>query len=84
MAWFSDSKNRAEAIKIMVDAGKLKQADVEKSYDFLHKNEFFENTGKVSRAKMSALLKALKELGDVEGSTDVARFVLPGVTQLSD
>ena len=33
---------------------------------------------------MGALLKALKELGDVEGSTDVARFVLPNVTQLSD
>ncbi len=84
MAWFSDPKNRDEAIKIMVDAGKLKQADVEKSYDFLHKNEFFENTGKVSKAKMGALLKALKELGDVEGSTDVGRFVLPGVTQLGD
>ena len=84
MAWFSDPKNRDEAIKIMVDAGKLKQADVEKSYDFLHKNEFFENTGKVSKTKMGALLKALKDLGDIEGSTDVARFVLPGVTQLSD
>ena len=84
MAWFSDPKNRDEAIKIMVEAGKLKEEDVEKSYDFLHKNEFFEITGKVSRTKMSALLKALKELGDVEGSTDVERFVLPGVTQLSD
>jgi hypothetical protein len=28
---------------------------------------------------MTALLKALKELGDVEGSTEVARFVLPGI-----
>ena len=84
MAWFSDPKNRAEAITIMVEAGKLKQADVEKSYDFLHKNAFFENTGKVSKTKMGALLKALKDLGDVQGSTDVERFVLPGVTQLSD
>jgi NitT/TauT family transport system substrate-binding protein len=84
MAWFSDPQNRTEAIKIMVDASKLKEADVAKSYDFLHKNEFFENTGKVSRRKMSALLEALKALGDVEGSTDVERFVLPGVTQLTD
>jgi hypothetical protein len=38
----------------------------------------------VSRTKMGALLKALKELGDIEGSTDVERFVLPGVTQLTD
>ena len=84
MAWFSDPQNRAEAIKIMVDASKLKEEDVEKSYDFLHKNEFFENTGKVSRTKMGALLEALKDLGDIEGSTDVERFVLPGVTQLTD
>jgi hypothetical protein len=33
---------------------------------------------------MTALLKALKELGDVEGSIEVERFVLPGVTQLWD
>ena len=84
MGWFSDPQNRAEAIKIMVDASKLKDADVAKSYDFLHQNEFFENTGKVSKRKMSALLDALKALGDVEGSIDVERFVLPGITQLTD
>jgi NitT/TauT family transport system substrate-binding protein len=84
MAWFSDANNRAEAIRIMVEASKLKEDDVARSYDFLHKNAFFESTGKVSRSKMGALLKALKELGDVEGSTDVERFVLPGVTQLTD
>ena len=33
--------------------------------------------------QVATLLKALKELGDVEGSTDVDRFVLPGV-QLTD
>jgi hypothetical protein len=33
---------------------------------------------------MAALLKALKDLGDIDGSTDVERFVLPGVTQLTD
>ncbi|MGA7487291.1 MAG: ABC transporter substrate-binding protein [Xanthobacteraceae bacterium] len=84
MAWFADLQNRAEAIKIMVDASKLKEADVAKSYDFLHRNEFFETTGKVSRAKMGALLQALKSLGDVEGSIDVERFVLPGVAELKD
>ena len=38
----------------------------------------------VSRTKMSALLTALKTLGDLHGSTDVERFVLPGVAQLGD
>src|SRR5215467_7136659 len=84
MAWFSDPANRTEAIKIMVEASKLKREDVAKSYDFLHKNGFFETTGKLSKTKMGALLNALKGLGDVEGSVNIERFVLPGVTQLSD
>ena len=84
VAWFSEAANRAEAIAIMVEASKLKQEDVAKSYDFLHKNEFFETAGRGSKAKMGALLAALKGLGDIEGSTNLERFVLPGVTQLSD
>src|SRR5215510_8022800 len=69
MAWFSNPANRAEAVKVMVEASKLKDDDVAKSYDFLHKNAFFENTGKVSRTKMGALLKALTDLGDIDGPT---------------
>ena len=84
MAWFSDPGNRAAAIKIMVEASKLKEEDVARSYDFLHKNEFFETSGRISRTKLGALLNALKGLGDIEGSTDIDRFVLPGVTQLTD
>jgi ABC-type nitrate/sulfonate/bicarbonate transport system substrate-binding protein len=84
MAWFSDPSNRAEAIKIMVDASKLKENDIANSYDFLHKHNFFDTTGNISRTKMEALLKALRELGDIEGSFDVNRFILPSVTQVSD
>jgi NitT/TauT family transport system substrate-binding protein len=84
MAWFADPGNRAAAIKIMVEASKLKEEDVARSYDFLHKNEFFEATGRISKTKIGALLKALKDLGDVEGSIEVERFMLPGVSQLMD
>ena len=84
MAWFSDPANRAEAIKIMVEASKLKEEDVAKSYDFLHKNAFFETSGRISRTKLGALLNALKGLGDIGGSTDIDRFILPGVTELTD
>ena len=51
MAWFSDPQNRAEAIKIMVDASKLKEADVAKSYDFLHQHEFFEKPARFPDAR---------------------------------
>jgi len=79
LAWFADPKNRDEAIQMMVVESKAKEDVVAKSYDFYQKNEFFDVSGKVSRSKMTALLKVLKELGDVEGSIEVERFVLPGV-----
>jgi NitT/TauT family transport system substrate-binding protein len=84
VAWFLDPKNKQEAIDIMVEASKLKREIIEQTYDFLHQRNFIEGTGHVSRTKMGALLTALKSLGDLQGSTDVERFVLPGVAQLSD
>jgi len=84
VAWFLDPKNKQEAIDIMVEASKLKSEVIAKTYDFLHSRPFIEGTGRVSRTKMGALLAALKGLGDLQGSTDVERFVLPGVGQLSD
>ena len=61
-----------------------KPDDVEKSYDFLRKNNFFDRTGKISRAKMTALLDALQSLGDLQARGNIERFLLPGVAQLSD
>lgn len=83
MVWFADPANRTQAIRLMVEASKLKEDDVAKSYDFLQDKKFFETTGKISRSRMGALVKALKELGDVEGPTEIDRFVLSGV-QLTD
>ena len=84
VAWFLDPKNRQEAIDIMVEASKLKPDVIAKTYDFLHSRPFIEGSGHVSKTKMSALLNALKELGDLKGSTEVERFVLTGVARLSD
>jgi ABC-type nitrate/sulfonate/bicarbonate transport system substrate-binding protein len=84
VAWFLDKSHRQEAIDIMVEASKLKPEVIAKTYDFLHSRPFIEGTGRVSRTKMGALLAALKGLGDLQGSTEVERFVLPGVAQMSD
>jgi NitT/TauT family transport system substrate-binding protein len=84
VAWFLDKNNRQEAIDIMVEASKLKPDVIAQTYDFLHSRPFIEGTGRVSKTKMGALLTALKGLGDLQGSTDVERFALPGVAQLSD
>ena len=84
VGFFLDRKNRQEAIDIMAEASKLKPDVIAQTYDFLHSRPFIEGTGRVSRTKMGALLAALKGVGDLQGSTEVERFVLPGVAQLSD
>jgi NitT/TauT family transport system substrate-binding protein len=84
MAWFLDPQNRAEAIAMMVEASRQKSDDVGKAYDFLQGHKFLDASGKVSRARMTAMLEALRELGDVSPGLNIERMVLPGVTQVAD
>jgi ABC-type nitrate/sulfonate/bicarbonate transport system substrate-binding protein len=84
VAWFDDRKNRAEAVQILKSASGLTQEDVEKSYDFFRNGDFFEPTGKVSRAKLGNLAKAMESLGDLPGALNVDKVILPGVTQMTD
>jgi ABC-type nitrate/sulfonate/bicarbonate transport system substrate-binding protein len=84
MAYFLEPKNRQESIDIMVAASKLDAGLIAKTYEFLHSRPYMEESGKVSKSKMGALLAALKGIGDLKGSTDLERFVLPGVAQLGD
>jgi NitT/TauT family transport system substrate-binding protein len=82
--WLYDERNRAEAVRILVAASGQKADDVEKSYDFFRKHNFFERSGRISRAKLNALVDALVSLGDLPAAGNVERFLLPGVAQLSD
>ena len=82
--YFYDPKNRAEVVSILVKVSGQKPEDVDKSYDFFNKNNFFDRTGNISRAKMNALIDALVSLGDVKAPGNIERFLLPGVAQLSD
>jgi NitT/TauT family transport system substrate-binding protein len=84
MAWFLDPAHREQAIAVMVEASKQKPEDIAKAYDFLVAKKFFEPTGKVSNKKMTALLAALKELGDISPGLTVDKLLLPGVTQTTD
>jgi NitT/TauT family transport system substrate-binding protein len=84
IGWFQDVQNRAEAVKIMVTVSGLNLQDVETSYDFLRDGEFFEPTGTVSRSKLTNLLRILRDLGEIEGSTDIDRLSMPMLTHVSD
>ena len=79
-----DPNNRAEAVRILVKVSGQKAEDVEKSYDFFIKNNFFDRTGKISRQKLNALVDALVGFGDLPARGNIERFLLPGVAQLSD
>ena len=84
VAWFEDERNRAEAVQILATVSKLKLDDVEKAYDFMRNGQFFEPTGKVSRAKLTSLAQAMESLGDLPGSIDINRVFLPGITQVAE
>ena len=79
-----DPKNRAEVVNILVKVSGQKLEDVDKSYDFFNKNNFFDRSGKISRLKMNTLVDALVVLGDVKAPGNIERFLLSGVAQLSD
>jgi NitT/TauT family transport system substrate-binding protein len=84
VAWFEDDRNRAEAVTMMVKASGLKADEVEKAYDFYRKGHFFDPSGRVSIARLKALMGALESLGDLPPGIDVNRLLLPGVTAVSD
>jgi ABC-type nitrate/sulfonate/bicarbonate transport system substrate-binding protein len=84
VAWFLDKAHWQEAIDIMAEASKLKPDVIAQTYDFLHQRDFIEGTGAVSKTKLSALLMALKGLGDLQGSTEPERFVHPGMGRMSE
>jgi NitT/TauT family transport system substrate-binding protein len=84
IAWFNDPKNHADAVRILKTASGLPEDDVDKAYAFFRDGDFFEPTGKVSRAKLTSLAKAMESLGDLPGDLDVDKAVLPGITQMSD
>jgi NitT/TauT family transport system substrate-binding protein len=84
IAWFDDGGNREEAVHILQSESHLTRDDTEKAYDFFRNGHFFEPTGKVSRAKLATLAKAMESLGDLPGALDVDKVMLPGVTQVTE
>ena len=83
IAWFYDTKNRDKAMQDLVDHTKQKPAMVATTYDFLHKIQFFEPTGKVSLKLVGNIAQALKDQKALDAGFDVNRLILPGITELA-
>ena len=84
VVWFDDPDNREAAVQIQMDTSKIARDDVEKAYVFLHDKNLFEPTGAVSKHKVSNVIDALRNLGDLPADFTVDRVILPGVTQVSE
>lgn len=72
--FFYDKANRDEAISIALKYLKVDRSDVEETWDFYQNLKIFDRVGLVPNSGIENLLKILKEFGDIEGSTDVARY----------
>jgi len=84
IAWLYDPKNKDEAVQILMRASNLKKEDVEKAYNYLIPDKYFEPTGKISKSRLTALVDALKSLGDLPSDFAVERLFLTGITQTTD
>lgn len=84
IAWFEDDNNRDEAVQILKTASGLTRSDTEKAYAFFRSGDFFERSGKVSKAKLTALAQAMESLGDSPKQVDVDKITLPGVTETTN
>jgi len=84
ISWFYDERNKAEAVAILGAQSSIIPGDIEKSYDFYRSGHYYDDTGTVSKRKLSALLQVMSELGDLADAKALDRFILPGVTRVSD
>ena len=84
LAWFNDKANRDEAIKILMTRLSMSEADVSRSYDLLHKINFFAPDDKVSRATLRHIITDMKAIGDYEEEVSIDKLTIPGVTEVVD
>ena len=73
--WFYDPANRTEAVDMLQKIAKVDRADIDQTWVFYTELKVFDREGRVAESGIENLLKTLKDYGDVEGATDVARFV---------
>jgi ABC-type nitrate/sulfonate/bicarbonate transport system substrate-binding protein len=84
IAWFNDPAHRNEAVELLVKHGRAAKEDAERSYDYMHRIQFFEPTGKVSRQKLRNLVSMEQRAGTIAAGFSIERLAMPGLTELTD
>jgi NitT/TauT family transport system substrate-binding protein len=81
--WLEQDTNRAEAVDILVKESGSSREDVEATYDYYRALHIFDRKGLIEASTVGNLIKAMQDMGDLEGSVDVARFIDPEITPLA-
>jgi ABC-type nitrate/sulfonate/bicarbonate transport system substrate-binding protein len=82
--WFYDPKNRAEAIAIKLKRSKMKEDDLQKSYDFFHKLHMFNTGSTISKQQIRNVMDVLVGFGDLPKPLPVEQLVVPDITKVLD
>ena len=72
--WFYEPANRSEAIDILVKYARLDRVDCEQTYDLYQRLRIYDRVGAVEGSGLDNLVRIMKVDGDIEGSTDLARY----------
>jgi NitT/TauT family transport system substrate-binding protein len=84
VAWFNDTSHREEAVDILVQEMKSPREPIERSYDYLHKINYFAPNTDISRKSMESVIGAMQAIGDVKSGISPDRVVVPGLAHLVD
>ena len=82
--WFNDEANRAEAVDILQKVSKADRVDVEATYDLYRKLQVFPRKGSLANSQIDTIIKALQDVGELDGAPDLARFIDPQIAAIVD
>ena len=82
--WFNEDANRSEAVDILQKVSKADRVDVEATYDLYRKLQVFPRKGSLVDGQIATIIKALQEVGELDGSPDLARFIDPQIAAILD
>jgi NitT/TauT family transport system substrate-binding protein len=80
--WFNNEANRAEAIDILQKVSKADRDDVAATYDLYRKLQVFPRKGVMAGSQIASIIKALQEVGELDGPPDIARFIDPQIASI--
>ena len=80
--WFYDDANRDEAIEIQRKVSSADRADVAATYDLYRKLKVFPRKGTLADSQLGTIIKALQDVGELDGAPDLARFIDPEISAI--